>query len=84
MQDIENGVAAAVAKVLKRPQEAIPKDGFIMGDLKADSLHQIEIVMELEDVFGIAISDEEAEAAPTLAQVRALVQRKVMEVPANG
>lgn len=83
MQSIEHGVAAAVAKVLKRPESTIPADADLINDLNADSLHHIEIVMELEDTFQIEISDQEAEAALTLGDVRALVERKMKE-GANG
>jgi acyl carrier protein len=31
------------------------------GDLKADSLDQVELVMALEEAFGLSIADEDAE-----------------------
>ena len=33
----------------------------LMKDLEADSLDAVEIIMALEDEFGVEISDEEAE-----------------------
>lgn len=35
-------------------------------DLGADSLDVVELVMELEDVFGVQISDEDAEKIVTV------------------
>jgi acyl carrier protein len=37
-----------------------PSASFI-GDLKADSLDQVELVMALEEAFDLAIDDEDAE-----------------------
>lgn len=44
----------------------ISKDTTFQEDLGADSLDVVELVMELEDVFGIQISDEDAEQIVTI------------------
>ena len=44
----------------------ITKDTTFQEDLGADSLDVVELVMELEDVFGIQISDEDAEQIVTI------------------
>lgn len=40
-----------------------------MNDLGADSLDTVELVLELEDEFGIEIPDEDAENMHTVADV---------------
>ena len=49
-------------------------------DLEADSLDLVELVMELEDRYGIRITDEEAERIKTVGQAIDFV---VAHVPAN-
>ena len=49
-------------------------------DLEADSLDLVELVMELEDRYGIRITDEEAERIKTVGQAIDFV---LSHVPAN-
>ena len=40
----------------------------LMDDLGADSLDQVELIMGLEEKFGIVISDEDAEKITTVQE----------------
>ena len=42
-------------------KEKITEETKLDKDLKMDSLHMVELVMSLEEEFGIEISDEDAE-----------------------
>ncbi len=46
--------------------EKISRDLTFQEDLGADSLDVVELIMELEDVFSIQISDEDAERIITV------------------
>ena len=48
-----------------------------MESLGADSLDVVELVMTLEKEFDIDISDEETEQCRTVADVIALMQKKL-------
>lgn len=48
-------------------------------DLDADSLDLVELVMELEDSYGIRISDEEAEKITTVGQAVDFVWDRLKE-----
>jgi len=51
----------------------------IQNDLGADSLDVVEIIMEIEEEFGIELSDQEAEAHPTYPKIVTLIEQKLAE-----
>lgn len=49
--------------------EDITPSTSLMKDLEADSLDAVEIIMAIEDEFGIEISDEEAEKLKNIGDI---------------
>ena len=47
-------------------EDAINTDAHFVNDLGADSLDTVELIMELEEEFGIEIPDEDAENIMTV------------------
>jgi acyl carrier protein len=60
MSSIEERVKKVVMKQLSVKEEQVTLNAAFVEDLGADSLDQVELVMELENEFGCEIPDEEA------------------------
>lgn len=46
----------------------------LMADLEADSLDAVEIIMALEDEFGVEIPDEEAEKFKNIGDIASYIE----------
>lgn len=67
--DIEARVLRTVAEQMGVSEKTLTLETTFVADLHADSLDSIELVMALEDEFGLEIPDEEAEQITNSAQV---------------
>lgn len=57
------------------PDEVTPQATFV-GDMNADSLDMVELVMALEEAFGISISEDEAERIQTVADAVSFIEAR--------
>lgn len=64
--EIEGKVKKIIEEKLSVNADQITNDAKFAEDLKADSLDTVELVMALEDEFGLDIPDEEAENIKTV------------------
>jgi acyl carrier protein len=66
MSEIEAKVKKIIEEKLSVNADQITNGARFAEDLKADSLDTVELVMALEDEFGLDIPDEEAEKIKTV------------------
>ncbi|MEL6329008.1 MAG: acyl carrier protein [Planctomycetota bacterium] len=67
-QDIESKVIDIVAEQLGQDKAKISRATHFVDDLNADSLDQVELVMEFEDEFETSIPDDQAEKLKTVGE----------------
>lgn len=58
-----------------KPEEVIQEASFV-DDLGADSLDTVELVMALEEEFGVEIPDEDAEKIQTVGDAIKYIEEK--------
>lgn len=67
-------VQGVVAEQLGVEPEKVTTDAEFVQDLNADSLDLVELIMQLEEEFGVEISDEEAENIKTVGDALEYIQ----------
>ena len=64
-------------EVLSVPEDQVVPEARFGDDLDADSLDLVELVMALEDEFGVEVPEEELEGVETVGQAYDLIAGKL-------
>mmetsp|Transcript_16711 Transcript_16711/g.44994 ORF Transcript_16711/g.44994 Transcript_16711/m.44994 type:complete len:118 (+) Transcript_16711:44-397(+) len=76
MSDVEEKVKGIIAEQLGVDAAKVTPDASFTEDLGADSLDAVELIMAMEEAFGVEIPDEEAEKLTTPKQCVDLISAK--------
>mgnify|MGYP000369981651 CR=1 FL=1 len=74
-QEIEAKVIEIIAQQMGHDKDKIKPEMSFSEDLNADSLDQVELVMELEEAFDCDIPDEQAEKIKTVGDAISYIKK---------
>ncbi|HPU44139.1 MAG TPA: acyl carrier protein [Dictyoglomaceae bacterium] len=70
-------VRKIIVDQLRVDENLVTMDSSIQEDLGADSLDAVELIMALEEEFGIDVQDEDAEKFKTVGDVVRYIEKKI-------
>ena len=68
-KSVERRVIETIVEQLGVSEEEVTMEASFIDDLGADSLDLVELIMAMEEEFGLEISDEDAEKIQTVQDV---------------
>jgi acyl carrier protein len=74
MSNVAEKVKGIIVEQLGVDQDQVTEEASFVDDLGADSLDQVELVMALEEEFGIEIPDEDAEKITRVREAVSYIQ----------
>jgi len=77
MAAIAEKIKAVIAEQLGVKPEEVTDQAKFVDDLGADSLDTVELVMALEEEYGIEIPDEDAEKLTTVGEAIKYIEEKL-------
>ena len=75
MADVDAKVKKIISEQLGVPESDVKPEASFVNDLGADSLDTVELVMALEEEFGIEIPDEDAEKITRVREATEYIEK---------
>lgn len=79
MSDVAAKVKAIIVDKLGVEETEVTFEASFTNDLGADSLDTVELIMEFEKEFGLAIPDDQAEKISTVGDAITFIEAKLAE-----
>ena len=77
MSEIDSRVKSIIVEKFGVEESMVTNEASFTNDLGADSLDTVELIMEIEDEFGISIPDDLAEKISTVGDAIKFVEQEV-------
>ena len=77
MEEIQAKVVQIISEQLGKDESEISMSSNFIEDLDADSLDTVELVMALEEEFGVSVEEEELENITTIGGAYELITGKL-------
>jgi len=77
MSGISEKIKGVIAEQLGVKPEEVTEQAKFVDDLGADSLDTVELVMALEEEYGVEIPDEDAEKLTTVGEAIKYIEKKI-------
>ena len=77
MSSIAEKIKTVIAEQLGVKPEEVTDNAKFVDDLGADSLDTVELVMALEEEYGVEIPDEDAEKLTTVGEAIKYIEEKI-------
>lgn len=77
MSEVAAKVKAIIVEKLGVDENEVVESASFTGDLGADSLDTVEMIMDFEKEFGVTIPDEAAEEISTVGDAIAYIENKL-------
>ncbi len=74
--NLEQRLKAVIAEQLGVDESRVVPEASFAEDLEADSLDLVELIMTLEEQFGVEIPDEDAEKIATVKDATSYIENK--------
>ena len=75
MSDVASRVKAIIVDKLGVDENEVTPEASFTNDLGADSLHTVELIIEFEKEFNIAIPDDQAEKIGTVGEAISYIEQ---------
>lgn len=79
-EDVLAGTIQVIASCLGEQPEQITLQSSLREDLAADSLDSVEIIMALEERFGVELSEESARGLLTVGDLVDLLEKELLSL----
>ena len=79
MSEIESRVKAIIVEKFGVSEADVTPEANFTNDLGADSLDRVELIMEIEDEFGISVPEELAEKIATVGDAVKFLEENLGE-----